>query len=82
MYLSYLNWINNIQDESKLINSRFKKSSEIIIKNCKIEKWFVEPGFSDNCETDPYGESSPENIFKHWEDYANNINSWEKEAVA
>ena len=23
---------------------------------------FVEPGFEDNCETDPYGESSPQNI--------------------
>lgn len=35
-----------------------------IINNGKIEAWFEEPGFSDNCETDPYGETSPENILK------------------
>ena len=33
-----------------------------IVNNGKIEKWFIEPGFEDNCETDPYGETSPENI--------------------
>lgn len=33
-----------------------------IINNGKIEKWFIEPGFEDNCETDPYGETAPENI--------------------
>jgi peroxiredoxin len=35
-----------------------------IINNGVIEKWFEEPGFTDNCETDPYGETSPENILK------------------
>jgi thioredoxin-dependent peroxiredoxin len=30
-----------------------------------IEKTWVEPGLSDNCETDPYGETSPENILKN-----------------
>ena len=34
-----------------------------IIKNGVIEKLFVEPGMSDNCATDPYGESSPENVY-------------------
>lgn len=34
----------------------------VIVNDRKIEKWFVEPDFSDNCETDPYGETSPENI--------------------
>ena len=33
-----------------------------IINNGKIEAWFEEPGFSDNCEIDPYKETSPANI--------------------
>ena len=33
-----------------------------IVKNGVIEKMFVEPGYEDNCSTDPYGESSPETI--------------------
>lgn len=36
-----------------------------IINNGVVEAWFEEPGMSDNCETDPYGESSPENILKY-----------------
>jgi peroxiredoxin len=36
-----------------------------IINNGKIEAWFEEPGKSENCETDPYGESSPENILDY-----------------
>ena len=35
-----------------------------VIKNGVIEKLFVEPGFEDNCATDPYGESSPENVLE------------------
>jgi len=34
----------------------------VIVNNGQIEKWFVEPGIEHNCETDPYGESSPDNI--------------------
>lgn len=34
----------------------------VIVDNGKIEKWFIEPGKTDNIETDPYGVSSPENI--------------------
>jgi len=37
----------------------------VIVNNGTIEKWFIEPGIEHNCETDPYGESSPENILKH-----------------
>jgi peroxiredoxin len=37
----------------------------MIVNNGRIEAWFEEPGFSDNCETDPYGESSPENIMTY-----------------
>lgn len=33
-----------------------------VINNGKIEKWFIEPGPRDNADTDPYGETSPENI--------------------
>lgn len=37
----------------------------MIVNNGSIEAWFEEPGFSENCETDPYGESSPENIMTY-----------------
>jgi peroxiredoxin len=33
-----------------------------VINNGIIIKMFVEPGFEDNCSTDPYGESSPETV--------------------
>lgn len=36
-----------------------------IISDGIVEAWFEEPGFEDNCETDPYGESSPQNILAH-----------------
>lgn len=36
-----------------------------IINNGIIEKMFIEPGKEDNCPTDPYGESSPQNILKY-----------------
>jgi peroxiredoxin len=36
-----------------------------IVNDGVIEAWFEEPGYSHNCETDPYGESSPENILKY-----------------
>ena len=39
----------------------------MIVNDGKIEAWFEEPGFSNNCETDPYGETSPENIM-NWLD--------------
>ena len=39
-----------------------------IIDNGRIEKLFEEPGRSDECETDPYGETSPQNILKWLED--------------
>ena len=37
----------------------------VIVNNGKIEQWFIEPGKSDDCETDPYGETDPVNIL-HW----------------
>ena len=39
----------------------------MIVNDGKVEAWFEEPGFSNNCETDPYGETSPENIM-NWLD--------------
>ena len=35
-----------------------------VVKNGIIEKLFVEPGAEDNCPTDPYGETSPQNVLK------------------
>ncbi len=35
-----------------------------VVNNGLIEKWFEEEGFSDNCDTDPYGVSSPQNILE------------------
>jgi peroxiredoxin len=37
----------------------------VVVNNGKIEQWFIEPGKSDDCETDPYGETDPVNIL-HW----------------
>jgi len=36
-----------------------------IVNNGQIEAWFEEPGREHNCETDPYGESSPENLLAY-----------------
>jgi peroxiredoxin len=36
-----------------------------IINDGVIEAWFEEEGYSDDCETDPYGESSPENLLDY-----------------
>ena len=41
-----------------------------IINNGVIEAWFEEPGYSNNSEEDPYGETSPENIM-NWIDSQN-----------
>lgn len=35
-----------------------------IIDDCEVVAWFEEPGFSDNCESDPYGESAPQNLLE------------------
>ena len=36
-----------------------------LIDNCKIIESFVEPGFEDNCENDPYEMSSPQVILEY-----------------
>lgn len=33
-----------------------------VVNDGVVEKWFEEEGYSDNCESDPYGVSSPQNI--------------------
>ncbi len=33
-----------------------------VVNDGVVEAWFEEPGYADNCETDPYGESSPQNL--------------------
>ncbi|WP_117191685.1 peroxiredoxin [Rhizobium terrae] len=35
-----------------------------VINNGTVEQWFEEEGYSDNCETDPYGVSSPQIILE------------------
>jgi peroxiredoxin len=35
-----------------------------IVDDGVVEAWFEEPGYADNCETDPYGESSPQNLLE------------------
>ena len=35
-----------------------------IINDGLVEQWFEEEGYSDNCDSDPYGVSSPQNIME------------------
>lgn len=35
-----------------------------VVNDGVIEAWFEEPGRCDNCEDDPYGESSPEKVLE------------------
>lgn len=39
----------------------------MVVNNGVVEKWFEEPGLEDNCESDPYGETSPENVMAYLE---------------
>ncbi|MFC6489053.1 peroxiredoxin [Nitratireductor sp. GCM10026969] len=36
-----------------------------VVNDGVVEQWFEEEGFADNCETDPYGVSSPQNILEN-----------------
>ena len=36
-----------------------------VINDGKIEAWFEEPGYRNEANDDPYGESSPENLLKY-----------------
>ena len=35
-----------------------------VVEDGVVKDWFEEPGYSDNCESDPYGESSPQNLLE------------------
>ncbi|MET3596873.1 peroxiredoxin [Mesorhizobium shonense] len=35
-----------------------------LINDGAVEQWFEEEGFSDNCESDPYAVSSPQNVLE------------------
>ncbi len=37
----------------------------VIVNDCEIVESFIESGFEDNCEDDPYEMSSPQNILKY-----------------
>jgi hypothetical protein len=37
----------------------------MVVNDGVIEKWFEEPGREDNCEADPYGETTPENVLNY-----------------
>ena len=36
-----------------------------IVNDGTVEAWFEEPGLSDNCPDDPYGESAPETLLAY-----------------
>jgi len=36
-----------------------------VITDGVVERAFIEPGQEDNCPTDPYGETSPENVLEY-----------------
>jgi peroxiredoxin len=44
----------------------------MIVNDGVIEKMFIEPGKSDDCETDPYGETSPETVREYLREVASN----------
>jgi peroxiredoxin len=54
----------NVQKENLGFGDRSWRYA-MIVNNGKIEEWFEEPGFSNNCEEDPYGETSPENLLSY-----------------
>ena len=36
-----------------------------IVEDGVVTAWFEEPGFADNAEADPYGETAPQNVLAH-----------------
>ncbi len=35
-----------------------------LVEDGVVTKWFEEPGYADNCESDPYGESAPQKLLE------------------
>jgi peroxiredoxin len=62
--------MNMLVDKDNLGFGRRSWRYAIIANNGRIDKWFIEPGMEDNCATDPYGETSPENILNWLKAYA------------
>ena len=50
-----------------------------VVNNGVVEAWFEEPGRIDNADSDPYGETSPENVMKYLESFED-INTMIKES--
>lgn len=42
----------------------------MVVKDCLVERMFVESGKMDNCPGDPYGETSPEMVLQYLKDVA------------
>lgn len=42
-----------------------------VVNNGTIEQWFIEPGYGFDVETDPYGETSPQNVLAWLKDNTN-----------
>jgi peroxiredoxin len=57
--------MNMLVDKSNLGFGQRSWRYAAIINDGVIKKMFEEPGKIDNCPTDPYGESSPENVLKY-----------------
>jgi peroxiredoxin len=36
-----------------------------VVEDGKVTQWFEEPGRTDNCAEDPYGETAPQNVLKN-----------------
>lgn len=62
--------MNMLVDKDNLGFGRRSWRYAVIATNGRIDKWFIEPGMEDNCSTDPYGETSPENILNWLQAYA------------
>jgi peroxiredoxin len=37
----------------------------MVVNNCQIEKIFIEPGYEDNCPTDPFEVSDADTMLKY-----------------
>ena len=62
--------LNMLVDKSNLGFGSRSWRYAAVVDNGVIEQWFEEPGRIDNCETDPYGETSPESVMNYLETVA------------
>lgn len=53
-------------DKSNLgFGQRSWRYAAVIDESMQVERWFIEPGYMDNCPGDPYSESSPEMVLDY-----------------